>query len=69
MIIYLKHTMEALQILIITSTKEVSNSAISIITCGISDKIHILINNQTIGNKIKQIVILNNTKIIVDVKK
>ena len=69
MIIYLKHTMEALQTLIITSTTEISNSAISIITCGISDKIHILINTQTIGNKIKQIVIWNNAKIMVDVKK
>ena len=57
MIIYLKHTMEALQTLIITSTTEISNSAISIINCGIKNKIHRLINTQTIGNKSKQIVI------------
>ena len=69
MIIYLKHTMEALQTLLITSTTEISNSAIIIINCGIRNKIHRLINNQTIGNKIKQIVIWNNAKIMVDVKK
>ena len=69
MIIYLKHTMEALQTLIITTTTDISNSAISIITCGISNKIHRLINNQTIRNKMKQIVIWNNEKIMVDVKK
>ena len=57
MIIHLKYTMEALQILIITSTTEISNSAISIFTCGISNKIHRLINTQTIGNKVKQMVI------------
>ena len=49
--------MEALQTLIITSTTDISDSAISIITCGIGNKIHRLINKQTIGNKIKQIVI------------
>ena len=38
MIIYLKYTMEALQTLIITSTTDISNSAISIITCGITEK-------------------------------
>ena len=68
MIIYLKYTMEALQTLIITSTTEISNSAMSIITCRIRNKIHRLINTQTIGNKIKQIVIWNNAKIMVDVK-
>ena len=52
MIIYLKYTMEALQTLIITSTTEISNSVISIITYGIRNKIHRLINPQTIGNKI-----------------
>ena len=57
MSIYLKDTMGSLQTLIITSTTEMSNSAISITTCGISNKIHILIDTQTIGNKIKQIVI------------
>ena len=57
MMIYLKDTMEALQTLIITSTTEISNGAISIITCGIRNKIHILINNQTIRNKIKQMVV------------
>ena len=66
---YLKDTMEALQTLIITSTTDISNSTISIITCGTRNKIHRLLNTKTIGNKIKQIVILNNTKIIVDVKK
>ena len=69
MIIYLKDTMEALQTLIITSTTEISNSAISIITCGIRNKIRRLINNQTIGNKIKQMVLWNNAKIMVDLKK
>ena len=48
MIIYLKHTMEALQTLIITSTTYISNSATSIITNGISNKIHRLIDTQTI---------------------
>ena len=57
MIIYFKDTMDALQTLIITSTTDISNSAISRITCGIRNEIHRLINNQTIGNKIKQIVI------------
>ena len=69
MSIYLKDTMDALQTLIITSTTDISNSAISIITCGIRNKIHRLINTQTIGNKIKQIVIWNNAKIMLDVKK
>ena len=54
MIIYLKHTMDALQTLIITTTTYVLNSVISIITCGIGNKINRLINTQTIGNKIKQ---------------
>ena len=57
MSIYLKDTMDALQTLIITSTTEISNSEISITTCGIRNKIHILIDTQTIGNKIEQIVI------------
>ena len=61
--------MEALQTLIITSTTDISSSSIRIITCGISNKIHRLINTQTIGNKIKQIVIWNNEKIMVDTKK
>ena len=69
MMIYLKDTMEALQTLIITSTTDISDSAISIITCGRINKIHGLINTQTIGNKIKQIVIWNNAKIMVDAKK
>ena len=68
MIIYLKDTMDALQTLIITSTTDISNSAISIITCGIKNKIHRLINTQTIGNKIKQINIWNNAKIMSNVK-
>ena len=69
MIIYFKDTMDALQTLIITSTTNISNGAISIITFGIRNEIHRLINNQTIGNKIKQIVIWNNAKIMLDVKK
>ena len=69
MIIYLKHTIEDLQTLIITITTKISNSTISIITYGIINKIHGSINNQTIGNKIKQIVIWNIAKIMVDVKK
>ena len=69
MIIYLKDTIEALQTHIITSTIEISNSAIIIITYGIRNKIHRLINTQTIGNKMKQMVIWNNSKIMVDVKK
>ena len=68
MIIYLKHTMEALQTLIITSTTEISNSTTVIIACGIKNKIHKLINTQTIGNNIKQMGIWNNAKVIVDVK-
>ena len=68
MIIYLKHTMEALQTLIIISTTDISNSTISITTCVIGNKIHRLINIQTSGNKVKQIVIWNNAKIMVDVK-
>ena len=66
--IYLKDTMEALQTLIITSTTDISNSAISIITCGIRNKIHKLINTQTIGNNIKQMGIWNNAKVMVDMK-
>ena len=54
---YLKDTMNALQTLIIKSTTDISNSAISITTCGIGNKIHRLIDTQIIGNKIKQIVI------------
>ena len=57
MIIYLKDTMEALQTIIVIRTTEISNSEIFIITCEIRNKIHILINTQTIGNKIKQMVI------------
>ena len=57
MSIYLKDTMNALQTLIIKSTTDISNSAISITTCGIGNKIHRLIDTQIIGNKIKQIVI------------
>ena len=52
MSIYLKDTMDALQTLIITSTTDISNSAISITTCGIRNKIYRLIDTQTIGNKI-----------------
>ena len=52
MIIYLKDTMEALQTLIITSTTHISNSTISIITCGTRNKIHRIINTQTIGIKL-----------------
>ena len=48
MIIYLKNKMEALQTLIITSTTDISKCAISINTCAIRNKIHSLINNQTI---------------------
>ena len=62
MIIYSKDTMDALKTLIITRNTEISNSAIIIINCGIRNKIHRLINNQTIGNKIKQIFIWNNEK-------
>ena len=69
MSIYLKDTMDALQTLIITSTTYISDSAIRITTCGIRNKIHRLIDTQTIGNKIKQTVIWNNSKIMVDVKK
>ena len=69
MIIYLKDTMEALQTLIITSTTAISNGAISIINCGMSNKIHRLINTKTIGNKTKQMVICNNATKMVDVKK
>ena len=58
--IYLKDTMNALQTLIITSTTDISNSAISIFTCGIRNKIHRLLNTQTIGNKIEQIFNLLN---------
>ena len=58
MSIYLKHTMDALQILVITKTTDISNnSAIGIITSGII-YINKWINRYpTIGNKIKQIVI------------
>ena len=49
--IYLKYTKEALQTLIITSTTDISNGAISIITCGKRNKIHRLINIKTIGEK------------------
>ena len=67
--IYLKDTMDALQTFIITSTTDISNSEISITTYGIRNKVHRIIHTQTIGNTIKRIVILNNTKIMVDVKK
>ena len=61
--------MDAPQTLIITSTTYISNSAISITTCGIRNKIHRLIGTQTIINKSKQIVIWNNARIMADVKK
>ena len=49
--------MDAPQTLIITSNTDISNSEISITTYGIRNKIHRLIDAQTIINKIKQIVI------------
>ena len=55
--IYLKDTMDALQSLIITGTTDILNSAISITTCGIINKVYILMHTQTIGNTIKRIVI------------
>ena len=61
MIYFLKYTTDALQKLIITCTTDISNSEINITNYGI-------IYTQTIGNKIKWIFILNNTKIMVDVK-
>ena len=63
--IYLEDTMDTLKTSIIKSTTDISNIVIIIITCGIRNKIHRLINTQTIGNKIKQIVIWNNAKISV----
>ena len=68
-IIYLKDTMDDIQTLIITSTTYISNITISLITWGIKNIIHKLINTQTIGNKIKEINIWNNAKIMLDVKK
>ena len=53
MIIYLKDTMGAIQTLIITGIKDISNSDISIIACVICNNINILIDTQTIRNKIK----------------
>ena len=45
--------MDAPQTIIITSTTDIINSAISTITCEICNKRHILTDNQTISNKIK----------------
>ena len=58
--IYLKDTIDALQTLIIKITTDISNGEISINTCEIRNKIYGLIRNQTIGNKIKRIVMCNN---------
>ena len=53
MIIYLKEIMDDLQTLVITGTIDISNSDIRIITCGIFNKIHILLDTQTMKNKIR----------------
>ena len=67
MIFYLKDTMDTIQTLMITITADILNIAVSIITCGIGNKMHTLIITQTIGNKIKQKVIWNNEKVMVAV--
>ena len=51
--VYLKDTMDDLQTLVITSTTDISNGAIIITTYVTRNKIHRLIDTQTIGNKIK----------------
>ena len=55
MSIYLKHTMDDLQTLIITSTTDISNnSAIGIITSGIIYKINGLIDTQPLEIKLNK---------------
>ena len=54
MSIYLKDTMDALQTLIITSTTQISDSAIRITTCGIRNKIHRLIDTKQLEIKLNK---------------